>query len=427
MTSTATKKYHIITYGCQMNKSDSERIASIFEQYRCLPTDTPAEADFIVMNTCSIRQTAEDRVVGQARNFTRLKDTKPDVQVVITGCMAPRGDAVKKASGVDHVVNIKDLALLPEKLGLTRPQDNELTADYFSIAPKYTTPFQVYIPIMTGCNNFCTFCVVPYTRGREFSRPMLDILNEVEQAVAHGAKEITLLGQNVNSYQYGFVELLRRINDISGDFWVRFVSSNPQDMSRDLIDTVAECDKMAKYMHFAVQSGNDRILKRMNRRHTIAEYEALCEYMKERMPDLGLSTDVIVGFPSETEEEFMDTVRLFERMSFDMAYISMYSARTGTPAWRLKDDVSKEEKKHREFVLNELLGRSAQANAQRLVGSTRRVLIERINKRGTLTGKDTGFRTVTLPGVADSSLIGQFVDVRITEAFNFGMNAELLS
>jgi tRNA-2-methylthio-N6-dimethylallyladenosine synthase len=420
------KKYHVITYGCQMNKSDSERIASIFEQYACSPTTNPQEADFIVMNTCSIRQSAENRVYSQAHQFNKWKKDKPELQVVITGCMAPRVDAVQKASGVDHVLNIKDLAELPSRLGLVRPEDNARGQDYFSIAPKFTTPFQVYIPIMTGCNNFCTFCVVPFTRGREFSRPMLDVIKEVENAIAQGAKEITLLGQNVNSYAYGFEELLRRINELSGEFWVRFVSSNPQDMSDELIDVVAGGEKLCNYMHFAVQAGNDRILKKMNRRHTIEEYNRLIDRMRSAMPDMGMSTDIIVGFPGETEEEFEDTVKLCERTQYDMAYISQYSIRTGTPAWRLTDDVPREEKKRRDVVLTEILKKTARANAEKLVGTQRKVLIERINKRGWLSGKEEGFRTVTLPEVSDEDLIGTFIEVEIIAAHSFGVDGSLV-
>jgi len=422
-----TKKYHIITFGCQMNKSDSERIASIFEQYKCSPVFTPEEADFIVMNTCSIRKTAEDRVMGHAKNFNKMKlKGKPDLKVVITGCMAPRSDEVAKTLGVDVVINIKDLALLPEKLGLVRPKDNELGVDYFSIAPKYISTFQVYIPIMTGCNNFCTFCVVPFTRGREFSRHMIDVLHEVEQAVANGAKEITLLGQNVNSYEYGFEELLRKINNIEGDFWVRFVSSNPQDMTDELIEVVAHGEKLCNYMHFAVQSGNDRVLKKMNRRHTIQEYKELCAKMRKLMPDMGMSTDVIVGFPSETDEEFEYTVQLFKEIKYDLAYISQYSARSGTPSWRMTDDVTIGEKKRRDKVLTEILKQTAQANADLLIGTTRKVLIEKFNKRGMLMGKDEGYRSVAIENTQDESLIGQFVQVEITSAGAFGMNGNIV-
>lgn len=421
------KKYHIMTYGCQMNKSDSERIASIFEQYRCSPTTDWKEADFIVMNTCSVRQSAENRVYGQANKFhAHKKKHKPDLQVIITGCMAPRADATAKALGVDHVINIKDLATLPHVVGLTRPETNELGQDYFSIAPKYVSDFQVYIPIMTGCNNFCTFCVVPFTRGREFSRPMLDIVKEVEHAVAQGVKEITLLGQNVNSYAYGFEELLRRINAIEGDFWVRFVSSNPQDMTDELIEVVASSDKLCKYMHFAVQAGNNRILKRMNRRHTIEQYKELCAKMRQVMPDMGMSTDIIVGFPSETEEEFEETHALMREISYDMAYISRYSARTGTPAFRLRDDVATAEKIRRDRVLTETLKKTARANGEKLVGTTRRVLIERINRRGLFDGKDTGFRTVTILDGHGKDLMGKFVVVKIVAAHNFGLDGELI-
>ncbi|MCC6639104.1 tRNA (N6-isopentenyl adenosine(37)-C2)-methylthiotransferase MiaB [Candidatus Falkowbacteria bacterium] len=420
-------KYHIITYGCQMNASDSERIAAIFEQYGCSSVSDWKEADVVIMNTCSIKQSAEDRVVGKARAMSQYKEYNPDLKVVITGCMAPRGDAVAKATGVDVVITIKDLAMLPQKLGMQKPTSDELAQNYFSIAPKYSSPFQVYIPIMTGCDNFCTFCVVPFTRGREYSRPMIDILNEVEIALRNGAREITLLGQNVNSYEFGFVELLKKINALPGDFWVRFVSSNPQDMSTELIDTIATSEKLCNYIHFAVQAGNNRILKRMNRRHTIAQYLALYDRMKEKMPDVGISTDIIVGFPSETDEEFQDTVRLMEQVKYDMAYISKYSARTNTPAWRMKDDVSIDEKKRREEVLTTILKRTAKENAESLVGQTRKVLVEKIGHRGQLVGKDASYRTVSITNTVDESLIGQFVFVTITKSNGLGVDGELVT
>ncbi len=410
-----------------MNKSDSERIASIFEQYNCTSTDNWKDADFIIMNTCSIKQSAENRVMGQVNNFNKYKKKqKPDLKIVITGCMVFRTDAVAKTKGVDVAININDLALLPEKLNLTNDKQIEKAKDYFSITPKYKNNFQVFIPIMTGCNNFCTFCVVPYTRGREYSRPMIDVLNEVKLAVNNGAKEIYLLGQNVNSYEFGFEELLRKINSIEGEFWVRFVSANPQDMSKELIDVIATSEKLCKYIHFAVQSGNDRILKKMNRRHTIEDYLKLYDKMKKVMPEMGISTDIIVGFPSETEEEFKDTIKLMEQVKFDMAYISQYSARTGTPAWRLDDDVSIEEKKRRDKIATEILAITAKKNGEKLIGKSVTVLIEKLNRRGQLTGKETGYRTVNIINSSDESLIGTFVDVKITNAHNFGLDAEII-
>lgn len=409
-----------------MNKSDSERISSIFELYDCKPASEAGDADFIILNTCSVRQSAEDRVTGVVREYHRFKKKKPDLKVILTGCMAPRGDAIAKTMGVDVVVNIKELATLPEKLGLKREDDSQILADYFSIQPKYTSSFQSFIPIMTGCNNFCTFCVVPFTRGREYSRAMEDILTEVESAVAHGAKEVTLLGQNVNSYKYGFVELLKKINDIPGKFWVRFVSSNPQDMTKELLDTVANGEKLCKYIHFAVQSGNNRILKRMNRRHTIAQYLDLYDHMKKAMPNVGVSTDIIVGFPSETHEEHLDTKKLMEQVKFDMAYINQYSARSGTPSWRMKDDVSIDDKHARDQELTELLKRTAQENNVKYIGTEIEVLIEKLNRRGMLSGKDTGFRSVNITNITDESLIGTFVKVKVTEALPFGMNGEMV-
>lgn len=418
------KQYHIVTYGCQMNKSDSERIASLFEQHNCQPTNDPSRADFIVLNTCSIKQTAEDKAMGHARQFSKLRKDKPELKIVITGCMTGRPDAIQKTTGVDFAIPIKEIGTLPELLKINQLTSQQINS-YLSIVPRHNNSFQAYIPIMTGCNNFCTFCVVPYTRGREYSRPFNEVIEEVKLAVKKGAKDIMLLGQNVNSYQFGFVELLKEINKIDGEFWVRFMSSNPQDMTKELIETVASSEKLCKYIHFAVQSGNDRVLKKMNRRHTIKQYEDLCDYMKSLMPTLGLSTDIIVGFSSETDEEFKDTANLMERVGFDMAYISQYSKRTNTPAWRLNDDVPYEKKKERDVYLNEILKKTSLESGQKLVGKKVRVLIDKLGRRGMLVGKDTGWRTVSITNSSDESLIGKFVEVNIESAFAFGLEGTI--
>jgi len=349
-------KYHIITFGCQMNKADSEKIARVLENKGYKPASKINEADLIVVNMCSVRQSAVDRVYGLIPKFQKLQTTNYKLQTILTGCILKK-DKKKLAKLFDEIVDIKDLI-----------KDTK---------PKYSNKVSALVPIMTGCNNFCSYCVVPFTRGREVSRPPEEIICEVKKLVKHGYKEIWLLGQNVNSYgidrrstqistqinaDINFAKLLRMINDIPGKFRIRFTSSHPKDFSDDLIKAMAECKKVAKYLNLPVQSGDDKILKKMNRSYTVKQYKNLVKRIRKKIPDINLSTDVIVGFPGETKKQFENTVKLFKEIKYDIAYINKYSPRSGTAAAKLKDNVSIQEKKRREKTLEKTLKQKSQKN-----------------------------------------------------------------
>lgn len=319
-------KYFILTYGCQMNVADSEKIASVLQNRKMKPAADLAEADFVVVNMCSVRQSAVDRVLG-------LKDKLKGKKTAITGCILKRDrNKLKKAFGE-----------IWDKEKLIKKQKN------------ISKNLVGYIQITTGCNNFCSYCVVPYTRGREVSRTQKEIICELKNLIKNGAKEIWLLGQNVNSYKYGFPELLRKINKIPGDFSIRFMSSHPKDFSDELIETMAKCKKVAKYLNLPVQSGDNEILKKMNRPYTVEQYKNLVKKIRAKIPNINLSTDVIVGFPGETKKQFENTVKLFKEIEYNIAYVNKYSPRSSTAAFNLRDNVSIKEKKRREKVLLKII------------------------------------------------------------------------
>ncbi len=332
--------YHIITFGCQMNESDSERIAAVLENNKYKASDIN-EANLVIINMCSVRQSAVDRVYGLV---PKLKEQK----TILTGCFLKK-DKKKLFEYFDYILEINDLAKWP-----IFPKSSN---NYLEIKPKYSNKLSASIPIMTGCNNFCSYCVVPYARGKEISRPAEEIICEIKNLVKRGYKEIWLLGQNVNSYnnKIGFPKLLKMVTNIPGDFSIRFMSPHPKDFSDELINVMAKYNKIAKYLNLPVQSGDDKILKKMNRNYTVADYKKLVKKIRKAMPNINLSTDVIVGFPGETKKQFENTVKLFKEVKFDIAYISKYSSRPGTTAAKLKDNVSIQEKKEREKVLREVI------------------------------------------------------------------------
>jgi len=314
-------KYFVVTFGCQMNVSDSERIGLMLSK-KYKPASSIKEADLIVVNMCSVRQPAVDRVYGL---IPKLKNKK----TILTGCILKK-DKLKLAKIFDEI-----------------KEPEELIKTFQSVSG--------LIPIMRGCNNFCSYCVVPFTRGREVSRPAEKIVCEAKKLVRKGVEEIWLLGQNVNSYKYNFPELLRELNKIPGKFLIKFTSSHPKDFSDDLIKAMKECKKVAKYLNLPVQSGDDVILKKMNRPYTAKQYKNLVKKIRKEIPNIILSTDIIVGFPGETKKQFENTKKLFKQVQFDMAYISKYSPRYGTAAEKLKDNVSPQEKKRREKLLEKII------------------------------------------------------------------------
>jgi len=332
-------KYFIKTFGCQVNFSDSERIASFLEKKGYKSAPNMEGADLIVVNACSVRQTAIDRIFGLKQKFACLKAKK-----ILTGCIL-KSDKRKFKEFFDKVLDIEEF----------------LGKNYLSnLKPKCEFSESAFVPIMTGCDNFCSYCVVPYTRGREISRPTQEIIDEVKRLIKRGYKEITLLGQNVNSYKYGFAKVLKMINDIPGNFQIKFLTSHPKDMSDELINAIAKCKKVAKEIHLPVQSGDNEILKKMNREYNISQYKNLVKKIRKKIPDVKISTDVIVGFPGETKKQFQNTVKLFKKIKFNKAYINKYSSRAGTAANKLKDNVPLKEKKRRWNILNEIANKPKQ-------------------------------------------------------------------
>jgi tRNA dimethylallyltransferase len=347
------EKYYIKTYGCQMNESDSEHIASFLEKKGYKSTKDMNGANLIVVNACSVRQSAIDRIFGLKQKFKKLRIMNPELRTILTGCVL-KPDKKKFEKFFDEVLTIEEF----------------LDKDYLCLEAKHLCSDSVFVPIMTGCDNYCTYCVVPYTRGQEKSRPMKEVVEEAKDLIKKGYKKITLLGQNVNSYKHGFVQLLQKLNGIPGNFKIYFLTNHPKDMSDELINIVADCKKIAKEIHLPIQSGDDKILKKMNRGYTVRQYKNLVKKIREKIPNVKISTDVIVGFPGETEEQFQNTVKLFKEANYDMAYINKYSPRLGTAAYELKDNVSWEEKKRRWNVLNEIANTPQKNKLIVILGST---------------------------------------------------------
>jgi len=350
-------KYHIITYGCQANVSDSEKIATTLEKMKYKKASSKDEADLIVINMCSVRQSAVDRVFGLNRKLIKLKNKNKKIKTILTGCVLKK-DRKKLERIFDLILNIRDL---PHWQNFIERRKNLIDCDYFEIKPKRQKKFTAFIPISNGCSNFCTYCVVPYTRGALFCRDHKQIIKEIKKAINQGVNEIWLLGQNVNNYvspqdnSIKFPELLKKVNGIPGNFTIRFMSSHPKDFTDKLIENMAKCKKTAKFLHLPVQSGDNKILKKMNRSYTAEQYKKLIKKIRKEIPDINLSTDIIVGFPGETKKQFENTVKLCKEIGFDMAYISKYSPRPGTPAFKIKDNVSWAEKKKREKILEKII------------------------------------------------------------------------
>jgi tRNA-2-methylthio-N6-dimethylallyladenosine synthase len=418
------KKYHIITIGCAMNFSDSERISSFLDDLGYAETRQRSKADLVIINTCGVKQTSESRVYGLV---PQLKKDNGDVKIVITGCVSGRPDVQRRMKQVDLWLPIKDMVKLAEFLNAGQKQ---LPDSYLKIAPKYNSRISAQVPIGTGCDNFCSYCVVPYARGREVYRSSAEIVSEVRDLVARGYKEINLIAQNVNSYKDGevnFAQLLKSVNSIEGNFWIRFVSSHPKDMSEQLIKTIAECGKCCHHIHLPVQAGDDEVLARMNRKYTVEHYRNLLVLIRSYLPDVSITTDIIVGFPGETDEQFEHTADLAEWAKFDNIYIGKYSQRPYTAAAKFKDDVTRLEKKRREEALMDIMRRTAAENHQKYLGQTTEILVEQFSK-GNFFGRtrDNTFVKISNKDIG-SDLVGQIVAVRITEARDFGMDGELIA
>ena len=435
------RKAYVRSFGCQLNVSDGEKIQGLLKKMGYSFTEDEQEADLIILNTCAVRENAEDRVFGIVGSMKKLKELKPSLIIGIAGCMTAQshiaGKIKKSYPQVDLVVGTSALSALPELL-LGALKGAGFRADIteyddFSEAVEQvrSSSFKASVPIMFGCNNFCTYCIVPYVRGRERSRRPEDIISEVRQLVREGYKEIMLLGQNVNSYgkdlggDMSFPQLLRELNRIEGDFWIRFMSSHPKDASKELIDAIFDCEKVAKHLHLPVQSGSTDVLARMNRRYTIEDYLEIVEHIRSRDPDFSLTTDLIVGFPDETEEDFRATLDIVKKVKYDNIYSFIYSKRSGTKAAEMPDGTSEEEKGRRMRRLLEVQREVSAEHYRRFIGRTMRVLADDVSKKkkGWLTGKSSEFIIVEFEG--DSSLIGQFADVEITGAMNWAVTGKL--
>lgn len=368
---------------------------------------------------CSVRQKAVDRIYGKAKGWQRQKRRNPDLKLVLSGCVLPE-DQVKLKSVFDLIFEIKDIAKLssllpaPSSSGFMGEGPLSLKRDYLSIEPQHGSHFRAFVPIMTGCNNYCSYCAVPFTRGREVSRPREEVVGECRELVGKGYRELTLLGQNVNSYEYDFCELLREVDAIEGDFRVYFYSNHPKDFFDELMRLIPQLKHFPAYIHLPLQSGDDEILARMNRRYTRKEYLGLVAKIRESMPNVVLTTDIIVGFPGEGEKEFRETLGVLEAAKFEMIFIGQYSPRPSTASAKMKDDVPLETKKQRERILTEVLARNLGEVNTRFVGQIVRVLIDE-KKAGKYYGRTEGYKVVEIK--TDQPLkIGRFYDVKITDS-----------
>jgi len=436
-------KYHIITFGCQMNKNDSERLESILLNMGLSSADKPEEADVIIMNSCSVRDSAEDRIFGGARNFAKLKKNKPNLIVAVTGCMPGRDKdkkLFKKLQGVDLYFPTADMVNLPDMLCKLNPDFRKINLDseYLKITPKYKNNFQAFVPIQTGCDHFCTYCAVPYARGREKNRPLQDILDEINSLAKNGCKEITLLGEIVNHYsaldpeffsddnkysKNDFAKLLWEVNQIPGIERIHWTGPHPIYMDDEVIDALT-LPKQINFLHLPVQSGSTEVLRKMNRKHDREFFIDLIKKIKTKKPDISIGTDIIVGFCGESLKEFEDTVNMYKECDFDIAYPAKYSTRSGTVADRaFKDDVSIEEKKRRWFMLQDLMKEITYKKNQTFVGKTVSVLVERC-KDGVCAGNSSEMRLTHFLG--GSSLIGQIVDVKISKADTWLLEGDMV-
>ena len=443
-------KYTILTMGCQLNENDSEKLCGMLEEMGYEKTENGQEADIALFNTCCVRENAEDKLFGKLGELKRLKEEK-GIIIAIGGCMMQEKhitDKIKQSYPfVDIIFGTHTLQRFPEDLYkvLTEKIKLEDILDidgkvYEGLPIKRDSNIKASVTIMNGCNNFCTYCIVPYVRGRERSREPRAIIEEVKDLAKQGYKEITLLGQNVNSYLrverekqipfeeyegvHSFATLLEAINKIDGIERIRFVSPHPKDFTDDVIDAISKCDKVCKLVHLPLQSGNTKVLKEMNRKYTKEQYLNLVDKMKAKIPNLTLSTDIIVGFPGETDEEFEDTLDVVRKVKFEQVYMFIYSRRVGTPGDRMENQIP-EEIKHKRFdKLKELVESQIEENNQKYVGTIQKVLVEGKSKNNQelLTGRTDSNKVVIFEG--DKSLIGQMINLKIVSEHMWYLKGE---
>ena len=439
-------KYMITTWGCQMNEHDSENLSGMFEYMGYELTDSEEDADVILCNACAIRENAELKVYGNLSLLKHIKENRDDMIIGVCGCMMQQPHVVeelkKKYSHVDIVFGTHNIYQFPEMLYQQLTSNAGQLIDVWDIDGQIieglptTRKFDVksFVNIMYGCNNFCTYCIVPYTRGRERSREPKDILDEIRFLANEGIKEITLLGQNVNSYgktleqNYTFADLLRDVNDIDGIERIRFMSSHPKDLSDELIDAMAELPKVCESLHLPIQSGSTRLLKKMNRHYSKEDYYLLVDKLRAKIPNIGFTTDIMVGFPGETEEDFLETMEVVERVQYDSAFTFLYSVRKGTPAEKMEDQVPEEVKKERFQRLLEPVNRIAAEKNHAYAGKIVEVLVESVSKRDEtkLTGRTRENKLVNFDR-PEGDWIGKIVHVKITNPKSFSLNGEMVS
>lgn len=438
------KKYYIRTYGCQMNEHDSEVMGGILSAMGFTATDQTDDADIILLNTCAIRENAENKVFGEIGHLKTLKRHNPDVILGICGCMSQEEGVVdrllKKHQFVDLIFGTHNIHRLPELLQQCYMSKENIVevwskeGDIIENLPKLRQGgIKAWVNIMFGCDKFCTYCIVPYTRGKERSRRPEDIIQEVKELVEAGYQEVTLLGQNVNAYGKDFVDLDYRFDKLLDDLRdsgmprIRFTTSYPRDFDDNLINVLAKGGNLMPHIHLPVQSGSTEMLKMMGRKHTREEYLALVEKMKAKIPDLTLSTDLIVGFPNETREQFEDTLSLYKEVRYDIAYTFVYSPREGTPAAKMKDNVPLEEKKQRLQELNDVVNQIALEKNKKLEGKIVEVLVEGVSKKNedVLSGYTKENKLINFTG--PKSAIGKIVPVRVTEVKTWSLNGEMVT
>lgn len=425
------RKYFVETYGCQMNVRDSETLSGLFELMGYEHTENMLEADAVIFNTCCVREGAEDRLTGNLGRLLPLKESNPDMLIMICGCMMQeegKAEYIKKRfKFVDVVFGTSRAQELP-RLMFSALSDRsreffvaDATADIVEDMPvKRESSFQAWVNIMYGCNNFCSYCIVPYVRGRERSRASADIIAECTRLAQNGIKEICLLGQNVNSYgldgdEISFPELLSKLNEISGLERIRFMTSHPKDLSDELIAVMKNCKKVCPYIHLPVQSGSNEVLKRMNRKYTREKYIALVEKLKAQIPDIAISTDIIVGFPGETDQDFEDTLDLYRKVCFNSAFTFIYSPRVGTPAAKMEDQIPDKISKERITRLIKLAEECTYKANEKYLNNTYPVLVEGYSRRdeNMLSGRTPHGRMVSF--LSDKDLVGKTVNVKITK------------
>lgn len=445
-------KYTILTMGCQLNENDSEKLCGMLEEMGYEKTENGQEADIALFNTCCVRENAEDKLFGKLGELKRLKEEK-GIIIAIGGCMMQEKhitDKIKQSYPfVDIIFGTHTLHKFPQDLYKVLTQKTKLEdildidgKVYEGLPIKRDSSIKASVTIMNGCNNFCSYCIVPYVRGRERSREPRAIIEEVNDLAKQGYKEITLLGQNVNSYLrverekqipfeeyegvHSFATLLEAINEIDGIERIRFVSPHPKDFTDDVIDAISKCDKVCKLVHLPLQSGNTKVLKEMNRKYTKEQYLNLVDKMKAKIPNLTLSTDIIVGFPGETDEEFEDTLDVVRKAKFEQVYMFIYSRRVGTPGDRMENQVP-EEIKHKRFdKLKELVESQIEENNQKYVGTIQKVLVEGESKNNQelLTGRTDSNKVVIFEG--DKNLIGEMADLKIVSEHMWYLKGEVV-